>query len=241
MTDDALPSPQSHTECDEDLILFSALGHIRKGFYIDVGAMDPDEHSVTKLFYERGWNGINIEPRSNDFAKLVERRPRDINLQCAVASKSEPMTFFEFDEHRGHSTSVREIALGWEAKGQSFVSIEVQCRTLREICETHAQQRDIHFLKIDVEGAERDVIESADFHNFRPWVLAIESTLPGTYIDAHEEWEHLILSAGYRFAVFHGINRYYVASERDLRLTAPPEASCSAARQVSVCFDLPHC
>ena len=39
----------------------SAVSRIPSGFYIDVGACHPVVHSVTKLFYERGWNGINID------------------------------------------------------------------------------------------------------------------------------------------------------------------------------------
>ncbi len=58
----------------------------RKGFYIDAGANDPSIHSVTKVFYERGWHGINIEPLSEHIADLQRERPRDINLRCAAGS-----------------------------------------------------------------------------------------------------------------------------------------------------------
>lgn len=40
----------SYAQYGEDLVLWVALAHIRKGFYIDVGASDPVQDSVTKLF-----------------------------------------------------------------------------------------------------------------------------------------------------------------------------------------------
>ena len=48
-----------------------------RGFYVDVGAADPEELSVTRAFYERGWSGINVEPRDEYFEKLILARPRD--------------------------------------------------------------------------------------------------------------------------------------------------------------------
>ena len=52
----------SYSQHFEDFILFFLFYNIQKGFYIDVGAFDPNFISVTKAFYERGWYGINIEP-----------------------------------------------------------------------------------------------------------------------------------------------------------------------------------
>jgi hypothetical protein len=46
----------------EDRSLAGLLGRRRRGFYIDVGAWDPVQDSVTKHFYDRGWRGINVEP-----------------------------------------------------------------------------------------------------------------------------------------------------------------------------------
>jgi hypothetical protein len=91
-------------------------------------------------------------------------------------------------------------------------SYAVPCRPLADICAEHVRG-DIHFLKIDVEGAEKSVLDGCDFTRFRPWLLAIEATVPCTYTPCHEEWEQQVLDAGYEFALFHKINRYYVARE----------------------------
>ena len=74
----------------------------------------------------------------------------------------------------------------------------------------------MHFCKIDVEGYEREVLEGVkDWRKFRPWIFCMESTLPCTNIPCHEQWESILLNNEYIFAFKHGINRYYVAAERE--------------------------
>jgi len=71
----------SYSQHFEDFILFFLFYNIQKGFYIDVGAFDPNFISVTKAFYERGWYGINIEPIPEKYESLKKHRKRDTILE----------------------------------------------------------------------------------------------------------------------------------------------------------------
>jgi hypothetical protein len=51
----------SYAQNYEDVMLWRALKHIDRGFYIDVGANDTDHDTMTKAFYERGWRGPGIK------------------------------------------------------------------------------------------------------------------------------------------------------------------------------------
>lgn len=86
---------ESYAQDCEDIILYGVLKDIDKGFYIDVGANDPEFMSVTKAFYDRGWNGINIEPLHALCAKLVQERPRDINLCIGCGKERGKMDLYE--------------------------------------------------------------------------------------------------------------------------------------------------
>ena len=77
----------SYSQFYEDLILFAIFFDIKKGFYIDIGANDPNHITVTKAFYLRGWYGLNIEPLPNMHNRLMKYRNRDINLQIGVGEK----------------------------------------------------------------------------------------------------------------------------------------------------------
>jgi hypothetical protein len=52
-----------------------------------------------------------------------------------------------------------------------------------------------------------------DFARWRPWVVVVEATLPGSRTTNHEQWEQLVTAHCYQFAWFDGLNRYYVAEE----------------------------
>ncbi len=77
----------SFSQYQEDIVLFCVFYDIENGFYIDVGANDPVKMSVTKSFYLRGWNGINIEPLPNKYELLLNDRKRDINLNFGVGKE----------------------------------------------------------------------------------------------------------------------------------------------------------
>jgi hypothetical protein len=90
---------------------------------------------------------------------------------------------------------------------------------LASVCEEFAQ-KEIHFLKIDVEGAELPAIAGADFGRFRPWILVVESYWAGQDAPDAKAWEELLLSADYHPVYFDGVNRFYVSTERAEELTA---------------------
>src|SRR5690242_3468104 len=69
----------------EDVMLWSALKDVEGGFYIDAGAAEPEEFSVTHAFTLRGWHGINIEPAHRPFRQLSQARPAtSISVQLLV-------------------------------------------------------------------------------------------------------------------------------------------------------------
>jgi Methyltransferase FkbM domain len=69
---------------------------------------------------------------------------------------------------------------------------------LSSICSEHVHD-EIHFLKIDVEGAERSVLEGCDFDRFRPWIVVVEATEPLTTVQSYEAGEPILVDAEYRF------------------------------------------
>ncbi len=200
----------------EDLMIWRAVHDVAAGFYIDVGAADPDEDSVTRAFYDRGWRGVNVEPSPDHFAALSAARPRDINLSCLLgASPGETRLYSIADT--GLSTIKRSFATRHAAEGYLSEAIMVPVRTLSDVCGEYAPP-DIHFLKIDVEGAERDVLAGADFSIYRPWIVLLEATEPMSQVENWADWEPLLTAADYGFVWFDGLNRFYLAAEQRDRL-----------------------
>jgi FkbM family methyltransferase len=204
----------SYAQNNEDVLLWRALGDVdpASGFYIDVGASDPVEHSVTKAFYDAGWRGINIEPLPGHAAAFAAQRLRDLNLTIAAGSAEGSLTLYDVPAVRGWASPEPAVAAMHRAAGHAVAELTVPVRPLAAVCAEHVRGP-IHFLKIDVEGFEGEVLRGMDFARWRPWVLVIEATRPNSRATCHEGWEHLVTGHGYRFAWFDGLNRYYVAPE----------------------------
>lgn len=200
----------SYAQNLEDVILFRALNDVDNGFYIDIGAYDPVLHSVTKLFYDRGWRGINVEPVRGQFDKLQEGRPRDINLNVAVAPAPGLVTLYEVG---GLSTTIPDIAERHDEAGFEPRAVRVPALTLESVLAS-ADVPTIHFLKIDIEGAEEAVITATRFDKIRPWIVVVEATAPLTQESTHQIWEAHLLSEDYEFIYFDGLNRYYLSKEK---------------------------
>lgn len=201
----------SYAQNYEDVMLARALRGVEKGFYIDVGAQDPVNDSVTKAFYEMGWRGINIEPVTHWFDRLVADRPHDANLQLAVSECSGTLHLFEIVD-TGLSTTDADFAQRHAQYGHQVRESEVACVTLDHICETYAVN-EVHFLKIDCEGAEAAVLRGFSLGRTRPWIILLEATEPNSQTPAYAEWEPLLTGRGYHFVYEDGLNRFYVADE----------------------------
>ncbi len=201
----------SYAQNHEDVLLWRALGHVPGGFYVDVGANHPSDDSVTRAFYERGWSGINIEPLAQHIAQLRAERPRDVNLQLAIGAQDGELELFDTSV-RGLATASAEVAQMHARAGLTVVRMTVPMRRLDGVLAEYAPG-DVHFLKIDVEGFEANVLAGMDFSRCRPWLLVVEATRPNSQT-VEASWEPLVLAAGYRRVFFDGLNRYYLADEQ---------------------------
>lgn len=192
----------SYAANHEDVLLWRAFGKQEAGFYVDVGAADPDA-SATKLFYDAGWSGINIEPVPDLAARLRAARPRDVVIE-AVAGGAAGRTMLQ------------------AAGGAAF---EVEVLPLSAIVQRHVPAS-IHFLRIAAGGGEEAVLAGADLDACRPWVILIEAASGSPEAASHDRWEPLLVAAGYGFVWFDGRSRFYLAAERmaDLRaaFNVPP-------------------
>jgi FkbM family methyltransferase len=184
----------SYAQNLEDVLLSRALAGVDHGYYVDVGAFDPDVDSVTRHFYDAGWCGINIEPVADQLALFARVRPRDINLNVALGRTNGTLTFHDFSP-LGVSTLDPVVVL-----------------TLAQVCRDH-DVRAIDFLKIDVEGHETEVLAGHDWNFVRPRILLVEATRPMSATPSYDAWEPMILHQGYLFAWFDGLNRYYLRRE----------------------------
>lgn len=204
----------SYAQNFEDIMLWRALGQVKNGTYVDVGANDPIIDSVTKVFYDNEWSGINIEPVKENWEKLLEARPRDVNIQCMAGDQEQEVLIHEISG-TGLSTASLEIAKYHELNGYTYKSVISKMTTLNNILET-SNITNIHFLKIDVEGFEEQVLLGLNLSIYRPWIIVVESISPLEQKYTYHKWEHLIVQNYYKKVYCDGINNFYLAEEHEI-------------------------
>ena len=151
------------------------------GFYIDVGAHHPARFSNTFRFYKMGWRGLNIDPLPGAMKLFEKFRPRDINLELAIAADSKVLKYYMFNEP---ALNTFDAMLAKERNGlkqnKLIKTRNVRSRPLREVMEEYlAEVPSIEFLSIDVEGFELEVLKSNDWSRYRPEVVLAEAVSAG--------------------------------------------------------------
>lgn len=222
--EDSPPMFISYARNFEDVILNRAFSGIETGCYIDVGANDPVEGSVTKALYDRGWSGINIEAAPAFYHALSKERSRDINLCCLVGQANGMATFYDVAGIRGASSPRADWATHYASKGFPVTTTQAAVLSLSDICQRLVGDRTIHLLRLDAAGAEADVVLGMSFGRWRPWVIVVEVIDPITG-DEQQPCVGEILKNGYRAVYFDGLNRFMVADEHAeiaRRIDRPP-------------------
>ncbi len=212
-----MPQPStfvSYAQNREDVVLRRALRDVEDGRYVDVGANDPRLFSVTRGFYDQGWRGITVEPVPHFAAAHRRERPGDLLVEAAVTDADVDEITLHVIGDTGLSTLVDTVSEHHREAGWASEDVTVPARSLDSILEDAGWAgEDIHFVSVDVEGAEPAVLRSVDLARWRPWILVIESTEPLSTVPTHGEWEDLVLAAGYRFCLFDGLSRFYVSPD----------------------------
>jgi len=170
----------SYSQYGEDLALLT-LFQGKVGSYIDVGAHHPDRFSNTRLLYQKGWSGINVEANPHLVDRLKQKRPRDITLWGSVGTSS--ITRFSIFEDPSISTSQPNWKANYLNMGNVVAEeIEVPGITVRSLIERYFEKSRLELLLIDAEGSDFDVLkslelETLDVTKHPEWIL-VETSYP---------------------------------------------------------------
>jgi FkbM family methyltransferase len=184
----------------EERLKAEFINRSRPGFFVEVGAHEPQIGSQTWSLEQAGCNGVLVEPQP-DLADTL-RRVRRAHVVAAVCSSPDnvggTMTLYLSG---WHSSVKPDLAVTGIVPRRA---IEVPARTLDDILIEAQAPAPIDFVSIDVEGHELEVLTGFDLARWRPRLLLVEDHI--TSLAAH----HLLTRAGYRLIRRTGENGWYV-------------------------------
>ena len=162
----------------EEIILRRFFNYSNTGFFVDVGAHHPKRFSNTFVLYKMGWRGINIDALPGSMHSFNEMRPGDINIEAAIADKSETILYYTFDEpalNTFDETKMLEIVKNTSYK--LTAKLEIKTTTLAQVLDENIKENQpIDFFSIDVEGFDLKVLKSNNWMRYKPRVIVVEAS-----------------------------------------------------------------
>jgi FkbM family methyltransferase len=155
----------------------------REGYYVDVGANDGISGSVTYLLdTQGGWNGICIEAVDHLFKKLCNLR-QGVKEHAVVAGSEKEIEFLWGLRNPENPSCGGSGMVDFMKEGHVdmllnrgyFIKKQVRTVTLGSILEKHNAPKRIDFLKLDIEGAEGEVLSTFPFDKYTFSIILLES------------------------------------------------------------------
>jgi FkbM family methyltransferase len=178
-------------------------GHARSGYFVEVGANDPEKWSQTFHLEQLGWSGIVVEPQPQLAAALGDRRRAKV---CAVACSSPENAGRTMTLHLAGSHSSFDPMLK-VATVRPTGTVEVPLTTLDRILSENGAPTPLDFLAIDVEGHEIEVLQGLDFSRWRPRLILVEDHVVDLTL------HRLMRAHGYKWVRRTDINSWYVPND----------------------------
>jgi FkbM family methyltransferase len=168
-------------------VLETVFPEVKDGFFLDVGSADGTALSNSRALEERGWRGICIDP----FPKNMEGRTCQMLKEVVFSETGKRMAF----QASGDVGGLRDTLGTWKKDAMSAPTVEFTTVTLRDVLERTKAPRFIHFISLDIEGAELEALKAFPFETHRIGALAIEHN---NEEPKRSEIEALLRSHGYR-------------------------------------------
>lgn len=204
-----------------------ALAERERGVFVELGALD-GLHASNSYFFETclGWRGMLIEGNPQSFAALVKNRPNATNLNMAICRSERTVNFTATAKPvSGVVDKMSRPFLKHYYHTRSPPQIEVYCGTLAHQFCIHGIDT-IHFLSIDVEGGELDVVLSIDFSRVNIYVAVVESSQFNVQSPGRDQVQRIFKEHGFEVRL-DAVPRSDVYVNTNWPLPPIPIASCA--------------
>lgn len=169
-------SEKSFAQYSQDLRVLDFYDQTRNGFFVDIGAFDGVSISNTyKLELELDWSGICVEAQEDIYQRLRSARSC-ICVNAAVSSVDGETVVFS--KGRGGNSVLSGITQLLDSSGRKAAmrgeQLKMVTTTITSILSEYKAPAFIHYMSLDTEGSELEVLQGTDLGNFRFGYICVE-------------------------------------------------------------------
>jgi FkbM family methyltransferase len=178
----------SYSQIGQDKwVLETVYPGLRNGFFLDVGSADGTLHSNTRALEERGWHGICVDP----FPTNMQGRTCEMLREVVFSEPGKPMRF----QAAGELGGITDTLGVWKDAALQGRSVTLTTTTLDDILARRSIPAFIHYISLDIEGAELEALKGFPFGKYRVGALSVEHN---SEEPKRTEIQRLLASHGYR-------------------------------------------
>ncbi len=201
-----------YSQFAEDVSIIRHFPKRYKGVFVDVGCFHPVKYNNTYRLYKKGWRGVNIDIDEIKIAGFKIRRPKDVNIACAVSDRPGELNYWS----NGFYSLTITLDEAFAAGKPGYIAKKVQADTLNNILgRTKYRDSRIDFLTIDVEGHDYQVLQSFDLEKYAPRLIAVETHQVTLEAVMQEAVYQYLTGAGYSMVNWVGLTLLFKRNESE--------------------------
>ena len=161
---------------------------VTDGYFVDIGAWDAEILSNTKALEEAGWSGVCLEP----FPRNWTDRTCRLFEEVVYSTKGEVIRFRQADVLGG----IDDLIVHHKAEVASAPVVELTTTTLDDVLDRANAPRFVHYVSIDTEGSELEILKGLSFSKYTVGAFTIEHN---SEEPKRRQIRELLEANGYRF------------------------------------------
>lgn len=175
---------------------------VSDGWFVDVGSGHGRIGSNTRALEHAGWRGVCIDP----FPVEMAGRTCEVVRQV-VSSRSDEAVAFKL---AGGLGGIADLIAAWNATAAHAPVVHLPTTTLSEVLARHAAPAFVHFVSLDIEGAELEALLGFPFatHHVGAWAIEHNGEEP-----KRTRIRRLLESHGYRLVHSWHQDDFYVGRD----------------------------
>lgn len=181
-------------------ILGDVFSGVQDGYFVDIGAGDAEVLSNTRALEAAGWRGVCIDPfPTGDWAGRSARLFEEVVYKSA----GEVIEFRMAGSHGGIDRHIDR----WRDDVAAAEIVRMTTTTIGDVLARAGAPKFLHYVSLDVEGSEYEVLSGFPFDDYRVGAFTIEHNGEE---EKRRRIRELLTEKGYRFVRAQVVEDWYV-------------------------------